>query len=61
MIDHELAEDLERCADDGHPIVGNTLRCTCGHVDWTTPQAHLVHPITTTSLDTFGSYGYGIG
>jgi hypothetical protein len=42
MSDTELAEDLERCADDGHPIVGNTLRCTCGHVDWTTPEVQVL-------------------
>jgi hypothetical protein len=28
-------QDYDRCADDGHPIVGNTLRCTCGHNDST--------------------------
>jgi hypothetical protein len=43
MTEHdELLEDLERCADDGHPIVGKTLRCTCGHVDWTTPEVQVL-------------------
>jgi hypothetical protein len=43
MTDHdELLEDLERCVDDGHPIVGDTNRCSCGHVDWTTPQVQVL-------------------